>query len=275
VIDLHTHTTASDGLCTPSELVARAGLAGVHVLGVTDHDTVAGLAEAAVACASSGIEFVPGIEITTAVGHVDVHILGYFLDLRSSALVSFLSEQRRRRIDRVRRIIGRLRTFGLVLDADTVVQPAIADPSRAAGRPWIARALVAAGHVQTTAEAFDRWLGRGRPAFVPRDVASPADVFARIHEAGGLASLAHPWLLDLDREIATFANAGLDAIEAYGADPDRPATTRYVSIADDLGLAVSGISDYHADTSHGAAALGSASLPQEAFDVLKSRRRGD
>jgi predicted metal-dependent phosphoesterase TrpH len=200
--------------------------------------------------------------------------VGYFLDSRSSALLGFLDEQRRRRIDRVRQIVGRLRTFGLVLDAEAIVQPAIADPSRATGRPWIARALLEAGHVQTTTEAFDRWLGRGRPAFIARDVASPADVFARIHEAGGLASLAHPWLLDRDREIATFAGAGLDAIEAYSAEFHGLTTARYLRIADDLGLAVSGGSDYHGDASHGAAALGGGALPPEAFDRLKSRRRG-
>jgi hypothetical protein len=272
VIDLHTHTTASDGRCTPSELVARASQAGVRVLGVTDHDTVAGLAEAAAACAAADIEFVPGIEITAVLDEADVHVLGYFLDSRSPELAAFLSEQRRCRIDRVRQMIERLRTSGIALDADEVVRPAIDDTSRATGRPWIARALVAAGHVDTTGEAFDRWLGRGQSAFVPRCAASPAEVFARIHEAGGLASLAHPLLLGRDASIAAFAAAGLDALEAYHPDHDGPATARYLALAEELQLAVSGGSDYHADHSHGSTTPGSASLPQAAFDLLRSRR---
>jgi hypothetical protein len=170
-------------------------------------------------------------------------------------------------------MIERLRTFGIALDADQIIRPAVDDTSRATGRPWIARALVAAGHVDTTGEAFDRWLGRGQSAFVPRRAASPAEVFARIHEAGGLASLAHPGLLGRDESIVTFADAGLDALEAYHPDHDEPTTARYLALAEELRLAVSGGSDYHADQSHGSTAPGSGSLPQAAFDLLRSRRR--
>src|SRR5262245_20495229 len=168
MIDLHTHTTASDGRCSPAELVARASAAGVTVLGVTDHDTVAGCAAAAAACRSAGIEFVRGIEITAVRDGGDIHVLGYFLDVESAALLSFLADQRRRRIDRVREMIARLAGLGIHLDAEAILAPGLADSSKAAGRPWIASALVAAGHVADKNEAFDRFLARGRPAFVPR-----------------------------------------------------------------------------------------------------------
>ena len=273
MIDLHTHTTASDGRCTPAELVARAAAAGIQVLSVTDHDTTAGCEATRKACGTAGIEFVPGTEITAVREGADVHVLGYFIDLRSTALETFLSEQRRGRIDRVREIIDRLAAHGIALDADAILQPGLDDPLKAAGRPWIASALVAGGHVADANEAFSRWLQRGRPAFVPRRGSRPEDVFERIHDAGGLASLAHPVLVGHDEWIPGLAESGLDALEAYHTDHDAAATLRYVGMAGRLGLALSGGSDYHADQSHGATGLGTVSLPRDAYDQLKSRRR--
>jgi predicted metal-dependent phosphoesterase TrpH len=270
VIDLHTHTTASDGRCTPEELVARAAQAGVTALGLTDHDTVAGVAPTAAACGRAGIEFVPGIEITAVADDVDVHVLGYFIDAASSSLAAFLSEQRRHRLDRIRRIVERLAGLGIQLDADAIVAPAVANPSIAIGRPWVARALVSAGCVADTSEAFDKFLASGRAAFVPRIAARPDEVFARIHEAGGIASLAHPALVEHDEWIPGFAAAGLDALEAYHSEHDHDDTTRYLEMADRLGLKVSGGSDFHGDGSHGPGGPGSVALPRERFDQLKA-----
>src|SRR5450432_1321339 len=143
MIDLHTHTTASDGRCTPAELVARAAAAGVTVLSVTDHDTSDACEAVATACAAAGITFVPGIEITAVRDEVDVHVLGYFVDARSPGLCAFLAGQRQRRIDRVGRIIVQLETLGLHLDSDAILRPAVDHPGRSIGRPAIARALVA------------------------------------------------------------------------------------------------------------------------------------
>jgi predicted metal-dependent phosphoesterase TrpH len=268
LIDLHTHTTASDGRCSPEELVARASASGVTVLGVTDHDTVAACERAARACLTCGIAFVPGIEITAVCEELDVHILGYFIDARSGGLQAFLTDQRLRRIERIRRMVARLAEHGVVLDADAILRPGLENATRAVGRPWIARALVAGGHVANAGEAFDRWLSRGRPAFVPRTGASPLDVVARIHEAGGVASLAHPALIHRDQWIDSLAAGGLDAIEAYHIDHDADATARYLDQAARLGLAVSGGSDYHADDSHGGAGPGAISLPREHYDRL-------
>jgi 3',5'-nucleoside bisphosphate phosphatase len=268
VIDLHTHTTASDGRCTPAELVARASAAGVTVLSVTDHDTVAACDAVAAACKTAGVEFVTGIEITAVRDDADVHVLGYFLDPRSPSLRTFLSAQREQRVDRVRRIILKLAGHGLRLDADAILGPAIDDPSRSVGRPWVARALVAAGYVKSSNEAFSTWLTRGRPGFVPREGAAPEGVITRIHDAGGIASMAHPGLLGRDGWIAPLADAGLDAVEAYHTDHRPEDTARYVALAGRLGLGVSGGSDYHADESHGAAHPGSVSLPREAYERL-------
>jgi predicted metal-dependent phosphoesterase TrpH len=272
LIDLHTHTTASDGRCTPAELVARAAAAGVDVLSVTDHDTTASAGAASAACASAGIEFVTGIEITAVLDGKDVHVLGYFLDPGSAPLAAFLVEQRRRRMDRVRQMVQRLASLGIELDAEAILQPGRDDSSKAAGRPWIARALVAAGHVNDTKEAFDRYLATGKPAFVSRAGAAPVDVFRQIHAAGGIASLAHPGLLGRDDVIPAFARSGLDALEAHHGKHSPDDTGRYLRLAEAHGLAVSGGSDYHADPSHDSGGPGSVSLPHELFQALAGRR---
>jgi predicted metal-dependent phosphoesterase TrpH len=272
LIDLHTHTTASDGRCSPAELVARAGAAGITTLAVTDHDTVAGCADAEAACRSAGLAFVSGIEITAVREGRDVHVLGYFFDYRSPRLVALLQEQRRQRVVRARQMMDRLAQHGLALNQEDVLAPAFADETRAVGRPWIARALVDSGHVATTSEAFDRWLSHGRPAFVPRVGPSPAEVAAMLHHAGGVASIAHPGLLDRDQWLPEFARSGLDALEAFHSKHDETATAHYLALARQLTLAVSGGSDYHADESHGPDRLGEVVLPRQCYDGLLARR---
>ncbi|MEP7309537.1 MAG: PHP domain-containing protein [Acidobacteriota bacterium] len=268
MIDLHTHTTASDGRCSPAELVARAAAAGVGVLSVTDHDTVAGCEPTAAACAAAQLEFVPGIEITAVRDGVDVHVLGYFMDVESPALAQFLALQREDRISRVRAMVDLLRGFGMELDAEAILKPAREDAAKSAGRPWVARAMVEAGYVPTISDAFERWLGHGRPAFVPRRGTTPQAVIAQLREAGGIASIAHPGLLEHDEWLPTFVDAGLDAIEAYHSEHDATTTSRYVSFADKAGIAVTGGSDYHGDASHGA--LGDVTLPRDAFERIKA-----
>jgi len=269
LIDLHTHSTASDGKCSPDELVARAAQAGVTTLALTDHDTVGGCAAAAAACARHQIDFVPGIEITAVASDRDVHVLAYFFDLESASLAAFLSNQRRNRMERIREMLVRLEGQGIHLDSEAILGPGLADASRAVGRPWIARALVEAGHVSSVSEAFDMWLARGRPGFVPRVGAGPEEVFSRIHDAGGIASLAHPVLIEHDEWIPRFAVAGLDALEAFHTDHDAADTARYLGIARDIGLRVTGGSDFHADAEHGGGGPGSVSLPSVYFEELR------
>lgn len=280
MIDLHTHTTASDGRCAPADLVARAAAAGVTVMAVTDHDTVSGCEAAAAACAAAGIAFVPGIEITAVredgAGGAggDVHMLAYFIDLTSPDLDAFLTEQRRQRIDRLRQMAARLAALGMPLDVEATLRPAIEDPRKSAGRPWIARALVAGGHVASSDEAFDRWLAHGRPAFVPRPGASPSEVISRVHDAKGVCSLAHPALVGPVGEaewIGRLVSDGLDAIEAYHSAHDSAATSRYLAMASAMGIAVSGGSDYHGDPSHGPDHPGAVSLPRDAYEELVRR----
>ena len=270
MIDLHTHTTASDGRSSPAELVECAMESGVTVLSVTDHDTTGGLAASRAACAAAGIEFVPGIEITAVANGRDVHVLGYFFDLESACLQTFLAEQRERRVDRIRQMVSRLAELGIALDADAILAPGLASRSTSVGRPWIARALMAKGYVADVNEAFAKWLDHGRPGFVPRIGASPPAVFTEIHRAGGLASLAHPINLKHDEWLEGYAAAGLDAIEVYHSDHDEAASRRYFEFATKLQLLITGGSDYHGDDSHGGWP-GSVALPRDAFERLKAR----
>lgn len=272
MIDLHTHTTVSDGKLSPEQLVERAAHDGVTVLGVTDHDTVGGCAAAAAACARAGITFVPGIEITAVLEERDVHVLGYFVDIDSAPLQEFLARQRQHRVDRIREIAERLARHGIALDVEAILGPGLSDTTRSVGRPWIARALVASGQVASVSEAFDRWLSPGLPGFVPRIGAPPEEVFARIHEAGGLVSFAHPATTKRDERLPAYAEAGLDALECYHSDHDEAATAKYLALARALKLAVTGGSDFHADSEHGGGGPGSVSLPPDEFRRFQGLR---
>ena len=270
MIDLHLHTTASDGQLTPSALVARAAQAGLTVISVTDHDTVGGLADAAAAARGAGVTVVPGIEITAVEHERDVHVLGYFIDPETPSLAAFLRDQRADRVRRVREMAGVLGSLGYPVDVDALVE-ASAGGTRSIGRPALAAALVAAGYVASRDEAFDRLLARGRPAFVPRHGAGGADVVRVIHDAGGIAALAHPGLLGADDLIPALADAGLDALEVRHSDHSSADEARYRALAARYALERSGGSDFHGDTVHETCRLGAIAVPQADYDALAAR----
>jgi predicted metal-dependent phosphoesterase TrpH len=272
LIDLHLHTTASDGLCTPRELVARAALGGVSVIAVTDHDTTAAVAEVRSAADEHGIEAITGIEITAVESGRDIHILGYFFDPEHEPLKAFLAAQRQARVARVEAIGGRLAALGMPVDIGPLVEEANRESGRSLGRPQVARAMVDAGHVADTRDAFDRWLGDGRPGFVPRTGARAEAVIDIIHRAGGLASLAHPGRIRVDPRIPELKDAGLDAIEAFHPDHDAALVDRYVGVAHALGLLLTGGSDFHGDPGHGLGP-GSVTLPSADWDRLRDSRQ--
>jgi len=247
VIDLHTHTTASDGRLAPDALARAAWEAGVRTLAITDHDTTAALAPARQAMAAWGIRLIEGIEITAVESERDVHVLGYFITPNAPGLARFLARARAGRIERVRAIAERLEQLGRPIDLPRLLKDALVEPGRSIGRPAVADALVRAGHVASRQQAFDEWLVPGRPAFVPRTGPSVAEVIATIHEAGGLASLAHPGLTKRDDAIAQWAEAGLDALEAYHSEHSPEDTDRYLARARELGLLVTGGSDFHGE----------------------------
>jgi predicted metal-dependent phosphoesterase TrpH len=277
VIDLHLHTTASDGLLPPASLVARAADAGLRIISVTDHDTVAGLADARRAAATRGLRLVDGIEITAIEDGRDVHVLGYFFDPEDRDLGAFLDRQRANRIERVREIGVRLRALNLAIDLETLLEAAAREAGRSVGRPLVADALVAAGHAVDRRDAFDRLLSAGGPAFVPRSGPPVDRVIDAIAAAGGIASLAHAGLTRVDARIPAFVDAGLSAIEVRHRDHDAATEARYRDLAQALGVAVSGGSDFHGLTERlengvAAAAFGAVTLSQEDFARLEARR---
>ncbi len=268
VIDLHLHTTASDGLCEPSLLVDLAWRAGIRTMSVTDHDTTAALSDVELAAAASGIAFVPGIEITAVHDGKDVHVLGYFIDRDNTAFAAFLEQQRADRVRRVGAIADRLASVGKPIDRTSLTPPG---GGRSVGRPLLARALVRAGHVADVRQAFDQLIGEGKPAFISRCGPTPADVIAIINQAGGLASLAHPGLLKRDDLIPGMIDAGLTAIEAFHSDHDAATIERYLAFADGHDILVTGGSDYHGEKERRRAAFGAVGLPLERFERLKAR----
>jgi predicted metal-dependent phosphoesterase TrpH len=241
------HTTASDGRLTPAALVARAAAAGLKTISVTDHDTVAAIAEVTTAAAASGIRVVPGIEITSVQDGRDVHMLGYFFNAESDRLAAFLVAQRERRVSRVRDIAARLSAANLSVDVEPLIRAAAARPGASVGRPQIAREMVRAGHAGSVQEAFDVWLATGRPAFVPRTGPGPAEVIDVIHDAGGVASFAHPAVTRRDDLIEPLVARGLDAIEVYHSDHRPEDTSTYRRMAKRFGALVSGGSDFHGE----------------------------
>lgn len=268
-IDLHLHTTASDGLLEPAVLVDLAWRAGIRTMSVTDHDTVAALPEIEIAATASGISFVPGIEITAVHEGRDIHVLGYFFDRLDAALTAFLEKQRVDRIRRVNVMADKLADMGKPIDREAVL--ASRSSGKSLGRPLVAKALVRAGHVLDTRQAFDQLIGEGKPAFIPRSGAVPAEVIAIINSAGGLASLAHPGLLRRDDLIPAMVDAGLTAVEAFHSEHDPTMTEHYLALADRHGILVSGGSDYHGDKERRRAAFGTVGLPYDRFERLAAR----
>ncbi len=247
-VDLHVHSTASDGSVGPGELpamVARAGLAG---FALTDHDTVEGVAAAIEAAEPLGIEVVPGVELTGYAASSDgermeVHVAGLFVDHQSPALLEELARLREARVERIRKMAARLAELGMAVDAEAIIEQA---GEGAVGRVHLAQEMVARGHCTDIRDAFDRHIGESGPAYVPKHQMTPADAMALVHSAGGCAVLCHPALLaDGDDLVTRLAAEGLDAIEAHYPTHDARDEHRFMELARKLGLVVTGGSDFH------------------------------
>jgi 3',5'-nucleoside bisphosphate phosphatase len=250
-IDLHTHSTASDGSLSPAELVRAAVEHGVDVLALTDHDTTSGLAEAEAEAARLGLHLVPGIELSVCEGdgRLQCHVLGYGFDRGARALADCTAQLRSARITRLGEIAERLRRVGI--ETDLLTDAALAGDGTL-GRPHVAQQLVERGYCQTPQEAFDRWIGRGKPAFVPAPDFSAKAAIDVVHEAGGVAVLAHPMRsTGIDRPggaaafVGAFAALGLDGLEVQHPSQNPAQRRKLGRIARDLGLLQTGGSDFH------------------------------
>lgn len=277
MIDLHTHSTASDGTVAPADLVARAAEMGVAAMALTDHDTVEGLPEAAAAGAVHGVRVVPGVELSCEVDAGTLHLVVLFLEGDDGPLQSRLGALRAGRDDRNLRIVETLQAHGMDVALDEVLAEA---GTGSVGRPHVAAVMRAKGYVASINEAFDEWLAKGRTAYVERDRLEAGDAVALAHASGAVAVLAHPLSLDrppeeLEAFVASLAEAGLDGLEVeYGRyDRDERAVLR--AMADRHGLALSGGSDYHGlykpDLDVGVG-RGDLSVPDDWLADLESRR---
>lgn len=242
-VDLHSHTTASDGGLSPRDLVRLAARRGVSVLAITDHDSTEGLAEAMEeARAHPGMTIVPGIEINCDVERGEVHVLGYCMDWHAEWFQAFLTEQRRERAARVGRICARLTELGMPVTPEEVF--AIVKEG-SPGRPHVAQAMVHRGYVKSVREAFDRYLQAGAPAHVPRKRLTPAEAVGIIRRARGVPVLAHPGLGDHDGLIPELVAAGLMGIECWYKEHSGAQTAKYLALCREHGLVATGGSDYH------------------------------
>ncbi len=271
-IDLHLHTSASDGRYQPEELVALAAKKGLSLISITDHDTVDGV-QAAIEESKNhpGLTVIPGVELSTNAPGSELHLLGYFIDYRNAGLVSSLSSMRSDRGERARAIVKSLNALGSNISWDKVHQ--IAGASNI-GRPHIAIALIEEGFVQSFEEAFDLYLAQGKPAYVERIKITPAEGVKLILKYGGLPVLAHPLTVtDYPSVAAELTACGLAGIEVYYKDFTRDTQQALLRLADKLNLIVTGGSDYHGIDESIEVAPGEAGVPASVADNLLKRAR--
>lgn len=264
--DLHIHTTASDGKESPAEVVARAKSLGLKAIAITDHDTLEGVKPAFAAGRLHKIEVLPGVELGSEHQGEEVHILGYLLELHNQAFLERLAFFRNTRVDRMERMVEKIQQFGFPVDMERVMTIA---GSGSVGRPHLAAALVEVGAVETIAEAFEKYIGAGCPAYVPRHKLNPVEAVRLIRAAGGVPVLAHPGLNNASRLIGELIEAGLAGLEAYHPAHSREQASYYHRLAGEYGLIVTGGSDYHGPGHKEGCRLGAETVPYSAVEELK------
>ncbi|MCS7089441.1 MAG: PHP domain-containing protein [Verrucomicrobiota bacterium] len=265
--DLHLHTRFSDGTYEPAELAAKAHQLGFTCVAVTDHDTVEGCAPMARACEALGISFISGVELTAEFKGQEIHVLGYGFDPADPNLLNQIAQFQAIRQQRIRDMVARLNELNIPLAVERVF--ALAN-CRAPGRPHVARALVEAGVCRDVDEAFERFLKKHRPAWVPKRRITAEEAVALIHRAGGAAVLAHPGLYSVDPWLSDLVRAGLDGLECFHTKHSHMTTEYYLSLASRLGLVVTGGSDCHGENK-GQPLLGSVRVGPELVGRLRDR----
>lgn len=276
IIDLHAHTIHSDGSATPSELIERAKINGASAVAITDHDTVSGLDEGRTAAATLGIEFINGLELSAEYSPGTMHILGYYIDDLHEGLSATLEDLRAAREARNPEIARRLQALGCDVQYAEVAALAGND---VVGRPHFARVLVEKGHAASIQDAFNRFLAKGAAAYVEKKRLSPADAIAVIHQAGGVAVLAHPYQLKLSEDalealVNELVEMGLDGIEAIYSRHSPADRERYSKLAERHRLLITGGSDYHGSYKPDiniVKGLGDLAVPYSLLEGMKSK----
>ncbi len=265
--DLHLHTNFSDGTYTPEELAGHGKRVGLDAMALTDHDTIEGCERMAAACQKLEIEFIPGTELTAEVHGTELHLLGFFLDTKNPKLLRETAKFQAVRQERIHEMVARLHKLGVPLRAETVFEIA---NCRSPGRPHVARALIREGFCLNMEEAFDRFLKKDRPAWVPKCKISALDAIELIHGADGLAVMAHPGLNRTDSIIPGLLEAGMDGIECFHSKHSPKTSEHYLQLAAKHNLFVTGGSDCHG-LSKGKPLIGSVKLAEKYFSALKEK----
>ncbi|NLZ38711.1 MAG: PHP domain-containing protein [Firmicutes bacterium] len=266
VADLHVHTTASDGLYSPEEVVKLAARKGLQALAVTDHDTVDGIKEAQLTGEKVGIEVWPGIELSTEYEDSEIHLLGFGIDPDAVSLFTLLSRLRESRFERTEKIVAVLKKMDYQITMEEILQEA---GNAAPGRAHIARLLVKKGYRKNVPEVFATLLDKGQPAYVKRYKITPQEAIATIRAAGGAACWAHPGLAKKDHLLALFIKYGLHGIEVFHPDHSNAAEKKYLSLAQEPGLLITGGSDFHGKEMGSARDLGASGLNAARYQSFK------
>src|SRR5436190_2015328 len=264
--DLHLHTNFSDGTFSPEELAERGHKVGLAAMSLTDHDTVEGCARMATACESHGVRFINGTELTAELEGSELHLLGYFIDIENPTLLGEMKKYQSVRQSRIHEMVKKINELNIPLRAETVFELA---NCRSPGRPHVGRALVQEGFCTNMDEAFDRFLKKHRPAWVPKMRVSALDAIELIHKSGGLAVMAHPGLNRSDELIPRLVDQGLDGIECFHTKHSAGTSEHYLKIAKRYNLLVTGGSDCHG-FSKGKPLIGGVKLPGEYLEKLLS-----
>ncbi len=242
--DLHVHTTASDGTLTPQEVISRAIEINLAGIAISDHDTIDGLVTAVNYLNENNIKlgFIPAIEMNTELDNYEIHILGYGIDFSSQKLDQHLRQIKEARVERAQKMVKKLRNMGMMINLDRVKEIAIED---LIARPHIARALMEKRYVSSEREAFDKYIGKGRAAYVPRYKFTPETALALIGQGGGASVLAHPGLIKNDNMVNLIIDMGVEGLEVYYPEHNRSMINKYLEICGERNLLVTGGSDFH------------------------------
>ena len=266
-VDLHIHSTASDGRLSPEDVIYKSAELGLSIIAITDHDTVDGIAPAlAAAKAFPQLKVIPGVEISTDVPQGEIHVLGYFIDYTNHELEATLRRFRSSRLQRAQGMIAKLRNLGIHIEWQRVQEIA---GTGSFGRPHLAQAMLEKGYIGSFKEAFIKYLGRDGPAYVEREKMTPAEAVELILLASGLPVLAHPLTInDLETMIVELKAAGLVGIEAYYDGYTADEINKLVSLAKRYNLIATGGSDYHGLDASTETMIGGANVPMESAEQL-------
>jgi hypothetical protein len=270
-VDLHVHTHYSDGSFSPEELVRRSKELGFAAIGIADHDEVGGITEAIWLGHSHGVEIVPAVELTSGCNGKEMHILGYLIDHNNRDLREALKFLRSERFKRMERMVDKLKKLGVNIYIEAVRR--VAGSKGSLGRLHLARALFDRGEVSCVQESFERYIGKGKPAYVEKPRLKAAEAFELIASAGGIPVLAHPKLVHIDEHIPELAHIGLQGIEAIYSKNTPAETDKYLAMAKQLNLLVTGGSDCHG-TIKDRMLLGSVKIPYHYLTILREHANG-